>query len=294
MIIVKLMGGLGNQMFQYATAKRLADKNSAELRLDVSAYENMHKDDTPRQYDLGCYKISGKLANQQDLNLMLPQDFRATTTFRFKRGLGIDKRIRPLGENGKGFDSNVLSARDNTYLVGWWQNQKYFEDIRSTIIKEFTPKEVSGYSQKLAKDISKNNSVSVHVRRGDYISNKFANKEHGLAPVDYYKRSIEYINSKVKDPKFFVFSDDLDWCRKSLTLGVNAVYVDGNGYGRAHEDMFLMRYCQHNIVANSSFSWWGGWLNENQNKIVIAPKIWFQNKQANQETEIVPDLWIRL
>lgn len=294
MIMVKLMGGLGNQMFQYATAKRLAEKNSTTLRLDISSYQNMHKDDTPRQFDLDKYKISGLKASSAELALMLPQDFQASTIYLIKRRLGIDKRLRPLGENGKGFNANLLNARNNTYLIGWWQNEKYFVDIRETIIKEFKPKAISAYSNKLIDAIKASESISIHVRRGDYVSNKFANKEHGLTPIDYYQRSIDYINQKVKNPKYFVFSDDLEWCKKSLKLSNSTVYADGNGSSRAHEDIFLMQNCKHNIIANSSFSWWGAWLNDNPDKIIIAPKAWFQNKASNKETEIVPSSWVRL
>lgn len=294
MIAVKLMGGLGNQMFQYATAKRLAEKNTTYLRLDITGYQNMHKDDTPRQYELDKYKISGQVASAEELSLMLPQDFRASTNYLVKRRLGIDKRLRPLGEHGKGFNSNILKARNNTYLIGWWQNEKYFADIRDKILGEFTPKTVSQYSKRLIDDISANDSISIHVRRGDYVSNKFANKEHGLASVGYYQKSVNYLGQKIKSPRFFVFSDDLDWCKKSLKLGDSSVYVDGNGPDRAHEDIYLMQHCKHNIIANSSFSWWGGWLNDNPGKIVIAPKAWFQNKESNKDTEIVPGSWVRL
>lgn len=289
------MGGLGNQMFQYATAKRLAEKNSTFLRLDVSAYKNMHKDDTPRQYDLDYYKISGSIATNEELALMLPQDFQASTQYRIKRRLGLDNKIRPLGENGKGFNGNVLSARDNTYLIGWWQNEKYFSDIRRIIVKEFTPKNISSYSKRLAEKVSDGNSISIHVRRGDYVSNKFANIEHGLATVEYYKKSIDFINKNTNStPRYFVFSDDLEWCKKSLPLGPDAVFVDGNGPKRPHEDIYLMQHCKHNIIANSSFSWWGAWLNNNPNKLIIAPEAWFQNKKSNAETQIVPKSWIRL
>jgi len=288
------MGGLGNQMFQYATARRLSQKHNASLRLDITVYNSMEERDTPRHFELDQYQISGKVASQEELAMMLPQDFQAAMPFRAKRRLGLDKRLRPLGESAKGLNSIVLKARDNTYLVGWWQNEGYFSDIRDILYDEFKPKKTSAYTNALLKQMDGEEAISIHVRRGDYVSNKHANKEHGLAPKDYYESAIKLLGGKVKNPRFYVFSDDLEWCRKNLNLGKDAVFVDGNGADRAYEDIYLMQHCRHNIVANSSFSWWGAWLNDNPDKIVIAPLQWFQNKQTNQETEIVPDSWMRL
>lgn len=290
MIIVKLMGGLANQMFQYAAARRLAEKHNAQLRLDVSAYENMAKVDTPRRYQLGSLNVSGIPANQKELSQMLPIDFQANTTYRILRRLGIDKRLRPLGEHSKAFHDIVLAARDNTYLVGWWQNENYFKDIRNILLKEFRPGSLSSKSKVYLKSIQSAPSVSIHVRRGDYVTNKFANAEHGLLPLSYYKKAIDYISKRYPESRYFIFSDDINWCVKNLAIGSDAVYIQSKDY----EEIHLMSQCSHNIIANSSFSWWGAWLNDNPDKIVIAPKAWFRNKQSNRESEIVPDRWIRL
>lgn len=292
MIIVRLMGGLGNQMFQYATARRLAHYRKTGLRLDTTFYGNMHEADTPRHYDLDCYKISGRPATKAELERMLPQDFKAMLAYRIKRWIGLDNRLRPLGEHSKSFHEVVLRARKNTYLVGWWQNEKYFTDIRDILLSEFTPKKLSAYARKMLAGIKKGNSVSIHVRRSDYISNKYANKEHGVMPLSYYEAAASYIQKRVPSAQFFIFSDDIAWCRKNFKFD-DAVFVEARGQ-QACEDIYLMRHCQHNIVANSSFSWWGGWLNDSPDKIVIAPRTWFQNEQSNQETEIVPKSWTRL
>lgn len=293
MIIVKLMGGLGNQMFQYATARRLAYRHKAELRLDLSAFDNMAEIDTPRHYELNCYKIIGQPADKSELAMVLPQDFHASTTFRIKRRLGVDKRIRPLGEQHKGFNDIVLRARDNTYLLGWWQNENYFKDVRETILQEFQPKKISSRTTQTLKKIESSPSVSLHVRRGDYVTNKYANKNHGLAPIDYYRKAVDLINRKQKQARYFVFSDDVEWCKKNLPLGKDVVFIDWNSE-RPCEDIWLMQHCSHNITANSSFSWWGAWLNNNPEKIIIAPKNWFKDRSDNQETQIVPKDWLRL
>ena len=288
------MGGLGNQMFQYATARRLAHKRRTKLCFDLSVYSSMHPDDTPRHYDLDCYKISGSVATKEELAKMLPIDFQASLPYKIKRRLKLDKRLRPLGEHSKAYFGTVLKVRDNSYLVGWWQNERYFWDIRGILLEEFQPKKISAYTKGTLKQIVGCNAVALHIRRGDYITNKYAKKEHGLAPIKYYKSAISYLGKKTKNPRYFVFSDDLDWCKKNLSLPETSIFVDSTKANYPCEDIWLMQHCQHNIVANSSFSWWGAWLNENPKKIVIAPKAWFQNKQSNQETEIVPKSWIRL
>jgi hypothetical protein len=288
------MGGLGNQMFQYATARRLAYQYHTELRFDITVFDNMHRNDTPRHYDLDCYKIRGSVADKADLARMLPVDFQASLPYKVKRRLKLDKRLRPLGEASKALNDIVLRARNNTYLVGWWQNEGYFLDIRDILLEDFHPKRTSTYADKLLKQIGDCESVSIHVRRGDYVTNNYAKKEHGLAPLKYYELAIKYLDKKIKQPRYFVFSDDLTWCKKNLALPENSVFVDGTKTRHVCGEIWLMQHCQHNIVANSSFSWWGAWLNENPDKIVIAPKVWFQNKETNQETEIVPSSWIRL
>lgn len=294
MIIVRLMGGLGNQMFQYATGRQLAEKHNTPLRLDLTAYLNMSDIDTSREYELSCFNITGQPASEAELKRMLPQDFTPSLAYKVMRKLKINQRLRPLGEPSKKFYDVVLRASDNTYLVGWWQNERYFRDIKDILISEFTPKELSKYSQNMASNIKGTNAVSVHVRRGDYVTNKYANKEHGLATLNYYKKAIKYLEGKQDDLKFFVFSDDLDWCKKNLPVGKNAVFVGGNLGKKSYEDIYLMQQCKHNIIANSSFSWWGAWLNAYPDKIVVAPKDWFKNKRSNEETEVVPESWVRL
>lgn len=207
-------------------------------------------------------------------------------------GLGTLWQIHELGPT---LHPEIIEAPNSSYLVGWWQNEKYFEDIRDIILDEFTPKAApSEANQKYLDEINKSNAVAIHVRRGDYVTNKNANVFHGLAPIDYYKQSIKYMQDKVGSPRFFVFSDDIAWCKENLPLGDDAVFVEGNSGKQAYEDIRLQQTCKHNIIANSSFSWWGAWLNDHKDKIVIAPKIWFQDQDANSKTQIVPEGWVRI
>ena len=294
MIIVKIMGGLGNQMFQYAAGRALAQKRDTRLYLDTSGYESMAEGDTPRNYELDVYNITAEVASPSILNKIVLDPANYTIFNKVARRLGIGK-VFILGERGSGYDEDVLGAPNNTYLSGWWQSDQYFRSIRDDLVREFEPRtKPDGKNAELLKSIQQVNAVSIHVRRGDYVQNAAANTFHGLAPIDYYSRAIKHIEKSVVEPHFFVFSDDLEWCKTELPLPQNTTYVEGNAGEKAFEDIRLMKHCKHNIIANSSFSWWGAWLNQNPTKIVVAPKIWFQNAQANSETDIVPAEWKRI
>jgi hypothetical protein len=292
MIVVQLIGGLGNQMFQYALGRSLADKHKTSLELDLSWFDDIENDSTKRRYELDCYPIKAQLTDARNLKLTEPGKDKAD-------GLFINKLLgkTPLNlyiEAGPSFHADILNLSNNVYLKGYWQNEKYFEGIRQHLLKEFTPKELSSYTKNTVKKIRDRLSVSLHVRRGDYVNNPLTNKFHGLTAVKYYVNALEHIDAKCDDPQLFVFSDDIKWCQDNLPFAQKAIFVNGNPPDRSCEDMYLMRQCKHNIIANSSFSWWGAWLNENKDKMVVAPKIWFQDKVANRQTQIVTESWIRL
>jgi len=291
---VKLMGGLANQMFQYAAGHRLANAHQAELKLDATSYfENQPTENTPRHYELGCYPIVASLMSRAELAKVDSSGLARQKRFSFGRAQLL-KRFVEQDSAFQSFQPKFFDLSDNTYLDGYWQNEKYFIDIRDQLLAEFVPKQLSGYTQKLAREIAEHPSVAIHVRRGDYVSNKHASKFHGLMSADYYQQALKQITKKAGPVRCYVFSDDIDWCRKNLKLDPDTIYVSGNGPDRGCEDIYLMQRCRHNIIANSSFSWWGGWLNDNPDKIVIAPKRWFHNKESNDETEIVPTDWIRI
>jgi len=287
MVIVKLIGGLGNQMFQYATARRLAEKNSTILKLDVNGFESykLHK------YSLHCFLIREYLATKAEVDLL--------SMSRKKRYWDASKiSFRKMGENTTlkekhfHFDPEVLRARDDLYLDGFWQTEKYFSDIRDVLCREFTIKyPQDALSSELSNRIRSMESVSIHIRRADYVENKVTNEFHGVCTLDYYKRCVELIVSKTVSPHFFVFSDDPQWAKENLTIGRGMTVVDHNDASRNFEDLRLMSQCKHNIIANSSFSWWGAWLNENSGKIVCAPKKWFRD-DATDTRDVIPENWI--
>jgi hypothetical protein len=295
MIIVKLEGGHSNQLFQYATGRRLAEHLGVELFMDNHWFSAITEDDTSRFYELGDYKLPQKFISRDSFALVedKAEDLKA-------RFYGLTKgrlkpRVKHIREKGHLFDTSILDLSDNVFLDGYWQNENYFKDIRPLLLKQTELKtKLNAKNSNWLKEVKDSYSVSLHIRRGDYVENKNTNKFHGVMSIDYYKKALEFVakNTSQKNLKLFVFSNDIDWCKQNLKFAFPTTFIDGKNSGA--EDMRLMKHCKHNIMANSSFSWWGAWLNQNPDKIVIAPKIWFQDKQANAETDIVPRDWIRL
>lgn len=293
MIIVKLMGGLGNQMFQYAAARRLAHVHSAHLKLDLSWFDNIAVSETPRSYGLHVFAIRADIAETEELNR-----FGMTGAGALKKVLA--KLLHPLSpwtcirERHFHFDPRVLNAPDNTYLNGSWQSEKYFRDIESIIREEFTFRNAPDpLNMEMAEEIRGTNSISVHVRRGDYVSNALAREVLGTSSMDYYHKAVEKIAAAVINPKFFLFTDDIEWANNNFDIGFPITMVTQNNNENSHEDLRLMTLCKHNIIANSSFSWWGAWLNTNQNKIVIACKNWFRSQNYDTR-DLLPERWILL
>jgi len=292
MIIVKLWGGLGNQMFEYAFGRRLALKNQTELKLDDSglAYENS----TPRHFSLGCFNINAELATPADIR-KVRKELPGKLLKKVQKFLD-KKRIVPAKNSFREVELSLpelLNLKGELYLEGFFQRGEYFKDVVEEIRKDFTLKEsLANFNPALEERIKNCESVAVHVRRGDYLLDLEYNKTHGVLPLDYYQNAISYIKRKVKNPFFFVFSEDKKWCEDNLSLGEQVFFVEP---GKDYEDLILMSHCQHQIVANSSFSWWGAWLNDNPEKIVAAPKQWFADEKMNEQTvNLVPKEWIRI
>ena len=287
MIISRLIGGLGNQMFQYAAGRSLAIANSCELKLDVSGFENytLHNG-----YELDIFNIKAGIANSKEVSRLVSKQSRLMR-FVFRK-LKIKKSTHFL-EKSFTFDHNFFDAKPPVYLDGYWQSYKYFESIEPQLKQEFSLKNsISRLNLDISEQISSVNAVSVHIRRGDYVSNKHTNSVHGLCSLDYYRAAIQTITERVENPFFFIFSDDIAWIKDNLTTNSDTVYVDHNSGKQSYNDMYLMSLCQHHIIANSSFSWWGAWLGSNPNKIVISPKQWFINDTITDD--LIPKSWVRL
>lgn len=287
MIITKIHGGLGNQMFQYAIAKAIAKKREDAYKVDISFYPNQ----TLRKYQLSFFNIKESIATLDEVNNLKGKD---NLISKIRKKLKVEKQSYYLEKIFSVYDKTVFKYKDNLYLDGYWQNEKYFLDIREDLIKEFTLKnEISDFAKKYLKKINYLDSVSIHIRRGDYIANQHTNSVHGVCNIEYYKNAIEYINNIIKNPNYFIFSDDIVWCKENFDFLKNKIFVDDTK--SEFEDLELMKNCKHNIIANSTFSWWSAWLNNNDGKVIIAPKQWFSDSKMQESSgDIIPKQWIRI
>lgn len=270
MIIVNIIGGLGNQMFQYAFAYTLSKQNKIKLKLDISDFDTY----ALRQYSLDRYCITDEIASIEEINQL-----------KYKKKNILAKFCRKHTKQYK---------QDNIYFEGYWQSEKYFQDYKDDLLKIFILKEsIHTKSKQYQQQILASQSVSMHIRRGDYISNAHTNSVHGVCELSYYQQATSLLEEKVIKPHFFIFSDDLTWAKENLSFIKHKTFIELERNTPDHEEMFLMSQCQHNIIANSSFSWWGAWLNQNPQKITIAPQHWF-NDSARNTTDLIPKSWLRL
>jgi Glycosyl transferase family 11. len=294
MVIVRLTGGLGNQMFQYAAARRIAHVNGSQLKLDLNWFDEKGVW-TPRKYELDVFSLPAAIADP--VEILLLKSRRQNPVFRrlpaFLRSIVFHTKQTHIIEKQYAFDPQILMVSGNIYLEGYWQSCKYFEDIETIIRADFTFKdEMDDFNCTAASSIQSCESVAVHIRRGDYVTLPSASSYHGHCPLQYYEKSIEYIQQHVRNPLFFVFSDDISWVRDNLAVDAPTHYIDHKGQ-TAHSDMRLMSLCRHHIIANSSFSWWGAWLAVNPEKIVIAPGQWFSHSD-NDTRDLIPEGWKRI
>lgn len=287
MIAFFCQGGLGNQLFQYAAARRLSLRHGVPLVADIDWFDHPWAEETPRAFELQHYRVclsSASAAQHKKLWLLRS---------RWGRYLGPVFSPRPLRERGPGVDLRLLEAGAATYLLGYWQSERYFADIRDVLLDELQPlSPPSAEDESMISKMEACNAVSVHVRRGDYVDSASAASYHGVCSLDYYREAIEHISARVEQPEFFVFSDDPAWTRAHLGANAPMHYVSHNAPEQAFQDLRLMSLCRHHIVANSSFSWWGAWLGEPQDRLVIAPSKWFA--AAVPSPDLVPSRWVRL
>lgn len=286
MVIAKLYGGLGNQLFQYATARSISHRVNSELVLDIHWYDEVHSNASPRFYELGNFNISARVTNSYEAKKI------SWHYSRFLKFVPIFKPWRYLREKHYQFDREIVQLSGDLYLDGYWQSPKYFENIRSLLLEELKVKQaLPEKDENIINEMRAANSVAVHVRRGDYLSAK-AIAVHGLCGLDYYNAAIDLINERVNKPHYFIFSDDMEWVKAHLLIDGPCRYIDHNVGKDSYKDMVLMSHCRHHIIANSSFSWWGAWLSDYSDKVVIAPKRWFQ---VNYDTShLIPEGWVRI
>jgi hypothetical protein len=281
-------------MFQYAAGRRLAFVKDVPLKLHIVPGENVA---TPRPYNLHAFNILEEWATPDEIERLTGQ---RVATGLFAR---LVSRMSPLprhlssfvAERHFQFDPKILDLPGDIYLEGYWQSEKYFRDCEDVIRKELSVKiPMSSPNEEMAHGIAgEESAVSIHVRRGDYVSDAGTNRFHGTCSVDYYRDAADRISGFAPASHFFLFSDGIDWAKENLRLRQPVTYVDFNDGEKNYEDLRLMSLCKHHIIANSSFSWWGAWLNPNPDKIVIAPKKWFNDPSINTD-DLIPKSWLRL
>lgn len=303
MIITRIQGGLGNQMFQYACGRAIAHGKGVPLKLDTTQFEE-YSGSRPRPYQLGAFNISAPIATKWDYIFSGLPSMRYRSIFaRIVRKIFdmVDTR-RPLTsrkiviEKDFSFMPEIFNIRNNSLLVGNWQSEKYFLHIEDIIRKEFTLKEGFGSEgQKFANMISaekRGAPVSFHVRRGDSVSVTASMNFHGSPDISYYRDAARLMREKAGSVVFYVFSDDIPWVREHLLAELEPAVIVSSPKIKDAEDILLMSKCRHNIIAHSSFSWWGAWLNPHADKIVIGPRRWY--KKDVDTSDLTPSSWIRI
>ncbi len=297
MIVIQLLGGLGNQMFQYACGRALGYKFQTKLIFDTSqlSIRKNISGITIRSLELDIFNLDIQEANKDELKKIKPFLYKIVNVLAIKIGLHGIRTSKYFIEKDFSYSSSIEKVVNNCYLSGYWQSFRYFQNIESLIRHEFIfSKDLDKRNQDIVNKIKNENSVSVHLRHTDFVDNKF-HDIHGTCSLEYYNKAIEYITGNVKTPFFFIFSDDIKWAQENLKLSYKSEFISGNTGKESYIDMQLMSLCKHNIIANSSFSWWGAWLNSNPDKIVIAPIQWFTTETLNARTvDLIPEAWIRL
>lgn len=302
MVIVKLLGGFSNQLFQYAVGRHLAYLNKDVLKLDIELFRGEFKD----IYRLNKLNIIESIATLDEIHHLKNLD---TSSFliRGSRKIGIPSPYNKKSHhrekllNPYVFNPRILNLKGDIYLEGWLQNEKYFKNVRHIILNDYQLKNgLRDQNMECLYRIKKTESVSLHIRRGEYV----VNKHFDVLPLEYYYKAIDYIKLNTGNPDIFIFTDDPDWVLNNFKNIKEYNLVSSNSDKASfyhtqydYEDLCLMKHCKHHIIANSTFSWWGAWLSDNPNKIIIAPQKWFANSVAQRNYEngsFIPKEWMKI
>ena len=279
-IRIKLTGGLGNQMFQFATGFAIAKKNNVRLSLDLN-YINQRQLFNGFELD----KVFDIYSKVSFLNKAL-----SLQSINFKEILNkIDVTFYNFKEPHFHYTSKILDIPKHSFLDGYWQSELYFKDYAKEIRKIFYFSDhLDKQNHLISNDINQSNSISIHIRRGDFLLKR--NDNHYINLKEYYLKAINESSKFFKNPKYFIFTDDPSWVTDNFVLDHSYFIVAVNQDTKSFYDMHLMSLCKSNIIANSSFSWWGAWLNNKKDKIIYAPKNWFKDKSISTD-DLIPSSW---
>lgn len=272
MIVSKLRGGLGNQLFGYAAGRALAARLNTELFLDLDDYDIKPN----REFELQHYKLEFK------------RYLRPRNRWRqwFKRPL------MEVTEPHYHWGPILEETPDNSRIQGYWHSEKYFRHLRDNLLNEFELRSpLEGPNEDAAREIQAAPSVSLHIRRTDYLMPHIL-KFHGVMPIEYFQNALRIVREKAGKVRIWIFSDDMEWARVHFSGEPDVRFVDWN-LNRPTEDLRLMSLCSHNIIVNSTFGWWGAWLNRNPKRIVVAPRNWFLDR-THDTRDVIPEDWIKI
>lgn len=291
MVTVLLSGGLGNQMFQYAAAKALAKRLDTHLFFDLYNLTKKTKM-TARSYELDIFNIDVSCKSTIKGKILIKgRPFIQKHRVAFQH-LGFLTDTYALL-----YEPVFRSIKGNITMSGYFQSERYFENIRAEIQNDFEFKvQLDDKNKDIANQIINTQSVAIHIRRGDYITDKNANQNFAVCDAEYYRNAISYIKEKIPQPSFYIFSEDMEWAKNNIDFGdYPSSYINWNKGKDSYRDMQLMSLCRHNVIANSSFSWWAAWLNKNVDKIVVAPSIWFKDEDKNKLLDdFYPSRWTKI
>ena len=287
MITVKLQGGMGNQLFQYAMAKAMASAKNTSFELDLEFL----LDRTPnkglefvfRDYDLDLFNVNPLFSPKNAEQKFEEKGWLAQVFSGFKKQIVYRE---PFFH----YDAKVFQQTGDVYLDGYWQSFRYFTAIEDELRKDFSfKKSVEDTSLSLFEKIKSTDSICINVRRADFVNNNY----HGTCDMNYFNQAIDYVTTRVANPHLFVFSDDPEWCKvnfKSI-LPIDIIGHEHKGY-KFGNYLQLMSTCKHFIIPNSTFGWWAVWLSNTKGNIVVAPQKWFADTTINT-TDLIPEHWIR-
>lgn len=300
MRIIIANNGLGNTMFQYALTIALRKEDNAR---GVSTAFYAPKSNFPDHNGYELLKVFNNVKPLDGLNLLqriyikiaekiLPATQNQRRKLMYYKLLFAFRQRFITTESILYYPETYSMKNRNAYYIGFFQSFRYFERCRNDILDafSFSEEKLSDKSKKISLKMQECNSVALHIRRGDYLKPHFVAGFGACCNLDYYRRAIEYIYNHVDNPHFFLFSDDPDWVKNNLKID-GAVVIDFNVNTDSWQDLYLMTQCRHNVIANSSFSWWGAWLGTQEDKIIIAPKRWWATLEHD---DIIPDDWIRI
>lgn len=289
MIVSHIKGGIGNQLFQYALGRTLAENANEELYLDNSLFTSGKS--WNRAFRLDKFGFKYKVASKEDIQKF--QEVKSVGVLqKALQSLNILKKFEIISEDASQINLSLKQKRGNLYLKGYWQSEIYFKEIREILIKEWVPSfELSMNAKQYLKLINDTNAVCVHFRRGDYVSVESIQKSFGILPIKYYQQAIHNLSNSISNIELFIFSDDIPWVKSNFHSDLPTHFIDNINLD--YEELYLMSCCKHNIIANSSFSWWGAWLNNHSEKQVFAPQPWFINYAADM-SGMVPNGWNKI